>query len=241
MIEQTVILSARRAYEFGPDDLRLTVLSVSEVSQQIQQFFSFQVVQIGTPLQTFGPIPNTMPPGLAFDYGTTQTPDNVPTPMRFLHVEPQRIVVDVAGPSSAIDWTFEQLRFILTEARAPDGAPAIGEPVSVREYSEISIRYGFGFEEMIGGPLLDLAGGAFGETTTPLGIKFKAVDPEVGVRPAEVGSMSFSQGNLIELRAGTRPDDNTFFSAAELPTDRHLSWLQALDQGVDEARARTGR
>lgn len=239
MIEQTKILVSRRAYEFRPDELRLTVLTTAEVSQQIQQHFSFQVVQVATPLQTFGPIPVTMPPGLVFDYGTTQTPEDVPTPIRFLHFEPHRVVVDVAGPSSAIDWTFERLRLILEEARAPDGSPAIGNPENVREYSEISVRYDFGIEDVIGGPLLELAEetlGRGGLTVMPLGLKFGAVDPGAEVRPSEIGSMSYSRGGLVELRAGTRPEEKVFFSAAELPTSEHQAWLEALDRRVNGTR-----
>lgn len=243
MIEYTKILVARRSYEFQPDDLRLTVLTTAEVSRQVQDHFSFQMLQVATPLQTFGPIPITMPPGLVFDYGTTQTPEYEPAPIRFLHFEPQRIVVDVAGPSSAIDWTFERLQLILEEVRAPDGSPAIGEPASIREYSEISARYSFGIEEIIGGPLLDHAGETFGGkglTVMPLGIKFRAVEPSAAVHPIEIGSMSFSQGSFVELRAGTSPEDKTFFSAAELPTDEHLSWLEALDRRVSSMKGVSG-
>lgn len=243
MIEQIKILASRRAYEFRPDELRLTVLTTAEVSQLIQQHFSFQVVQVATPMQTFGPIPLTMPPGLVFDYGTTQTPEDAPTPIRFLHFEPHRIVVDVAGPSSAIDWTFERLQVILEEVRAPDGSPAIGEPESVKEYSEMTAHYSFGIEEVIGGPLLDLAGETFGGgglTVLPLGLKFGAVDPSAEVRPGDIGSMAFSQGSLIELRAGTRPEEKTFFSAMGLPTDEHRSWLEALDRRVSGTRDASG-
>ena len=243
MIEQIKILVSRRAYEFRPDDLRLTVLTTAEVSQQIQDHFSFQVLQVATPLQTFGPIPITMPPGLVFDYGTTQTPEYEPAPIRFLHFEPQRIVVDVAGPSSAIDWTFERLRLILEDVRAPDGSPAIGEPASIKEYSEISARYSFGIEDVIGGPLLDLASETFGGeelTVMPLGIKFGAVDPSAAVHPSEIGSMAFSRGSFVELRAGTTPEDKTFFSAAELTTDEHRSWLEALDQRMSGTEGASG-
>ncbi len=108
------------------------MLSVAEVHQQIWQYFSFQVVQIASPVQTFGPFPNTIPPGVVLDYGTTQTPEKSPTPIRFLYFEPGRIVIDVAGPSSAIDWTFRQLQRVLSEILSPDRSPVIGEPEMIR-------------------------------------------------------------------------------------------------------------
>ncbi len=236
-MKQPKIITARRAYEFRPDDLRLTVLSVEQVHQQIRQFFSFQVALVATPQQTFGPIPATVPPGVVLDFGTTQTPDEIPTPLRFMHFEPRRIVVDVAGPSSAIDWTYEQLQRILTEIRAPDGSPVIGEPNRIREYSEINVRFDFGFEKLVSGPLLKLAQKAFAEDdheVLPLGIKFHAVGPDGEVEPGRIGLSGFSEGNSIELRAGTRPNDGIFLSVAELPTDQHVAWLESLEREVSK-------
>jgi hypothetical protein len=236
-MEQVKILTARRAYEFRPDDLRLTVLSVAEIYHEIQQFFSFHVAVVATPQPMFGPIPNTLPPGVVLDFGTTQTSEGVPTPMRFLHFEPRRIVIDVAGPSSAIDWTYEQLQRILAEKKAPDGSPVIGEPEMVREYSEISVRYDFGFESLLGGPLIELARETFGDEThsvLPLGLKFQAVEPDATVSPGEIGAGRNSRGNALELRMSTRPEDRTYLSVTELPTDLHLAWLEALDRGVSK-------
>jgi hypothetical protein len=237
VIEQTKILTARRAYEFRPDDLRLSVLSVAQVHQQIQQFFSFQVGAVGTPQPTFGPIPNTLPPGVVLDFGTTQTPENVPTPMRFLHFEPRRIVIDVAGPSSAIDWTYEQIRRILAEVQSPDGSAVIGEPVRTRDYSEIIAHFDFDFEDLISGPLLELAKETFdedGRSVLPLSLKFRAVAPDEEADPGKITLGAFSDGNALELRAGTRPQDRTFYSVTEMPTDRHLAWLEALDQRLSQ-------
>lgn len=232
-MEQTKILTARRAYEFPPDELRLTVLSVNEVQKRIQQVFGFQAGGIGTPMQTFGPVLNTMPPGVVFDFGNTQTPDGAPTPVRFLHFEAERIVIDVAGPSSAIDWTFEQLRLLLEDVRAPDGSPAIGEFEKTREYSEVVARYGFDFGELVGGPLVELAQEMFGKdgrAVLPMGVKFQAAKSDAEVEPGNIGTMGFSRGNMMEIRSGTRPQDRMFMSVAEMPTDEHLAWLEKLDE-----------
>lgn len=241
-MEELKILAARRAYDFRTDDLRLTILSVAQIHQQIQQYFGFQVVQVATPLQTFGPIPNTIPPGVVFDYGMTQTPDEVPTPLRFLHFEPNRVVIDVAGPSSAIDWTFQQLRSILAEVRAPDGSATIGEPLRTRDYSEINVRYGFGLQEMVSGPLFEVAEEMLGEEgrkVLPLGIKFRAVAPDDTPNPGEIANINFSRGNQLEYRYDTQLGEGVLFSNAELPTDRHIAWLTALGErlvGVKERR-----
>lgn len=236
-MDQVKILTARRAYEFRPDDLRLTVLSVAQVHQQIARYFSFQVVQVAPPMPTFGPVRNTIPPGVVFDYGTTQTPEGAPTPFRFLHFEPERIVIDVAGPSSAIDWTFEQLQTVLAEVRAPDGSPIIGDSERVREYSQISVRYDFGFERLVSGPLVELARERFskeGGSVLPLGLKFQLVVPHAILSPGEIGHENFSRGNSVEFRAGTRPEDRIYLSNAEMPTDSHIVWLETLEQRVSQ-------
>lgn len=237
MIDKVTTLTARRAYEFRLDELRLSVLSVAEVHQQIQQFFTFQVTAVGPPQPTFGAVPRTMPPGVVLDYGSTQTPENIPVPLRFMHFEPMRIVIDVAGPSSAIDWTYEQLKRILGEVKSPDDSPIIGEPVRIRDYSEIVAHFDFDFEDLVSGPLLELAKETFGgdvRDVLPLGLKFRAVASDEEVDPGKIDRREFSEGNSIELRSGTRPQDRIFYSVTEMPTDRHLAWLEALDQRLSQ-------
>ncbi len=237
-MEQTKIISARRAYEFHPDDVRLSMLSLAAVRQAIQQSFSFEVAQIATPMQTFGPILNTIPPGLVFDFGNTQTPEGDPTPLRFLHIEPSRLVIDVAGPSSAIDFTFEHLWNVLSEVESPDGSPLIGEPHRIRDYSEISTKLKLDPEELFGNRWLTLAQKAFGgedKKVIPLGVRFQAIEPGNVVKPAEIGHINFARGNLIEIRTETNPENGVYLSGAEVPTDQHLAWLESLERELSKA------
>jgi hypothetical protein len=238
-MEDTKIITARRAYEFRRDDLRISMLSLAEVRQQIQQTFAFQIAEIAPPAPTFGPVQGTLPPGVVFDFGTTRTPgDYAATPIRFLHFEPTRIVVDVAGPSSAIDYTFQQLREILNETPAPDGTSSIGDPERVRNYSEITVHFDFDLEDLIGGPFLKLAKETFGGQDLeilPLGFKFRAMDPSDEARAGEIGTFAFSRGNQLEYRAETSPKDRIYFSVTELPTDQHLAWLESLNRQFSKA------
>src|SRR5947209_3127631 len=110
MLEQIKLLSSRRAYEFRPDDLRLSVLSVKPVQEQITQLFQFQTSIMGTPMATFGDVPVTYPPGFVFDMGVWISQNKQVIPIRFLHFEQRRIVIDVAGPSFAITAIFDQLQ-----------------------------------------------------------------------------------------------------------------------------------
>src|SRR5215204_4310238 len=116
MPDRVRILSARRAYEFGRDDLRLTMLSSLEIRQRIQQQFNFEVAQVATPVQTFGPVPTSLPPGLVFDVGSARLPEGPSVlPIRFIHFEALRIVIDAVGPSASIDLVFDQIKEIVSE------------------------------------------------------------------------------------------------------------------------------
>lgn len=227
LMDQIRLLTARRAYEFRPDDLRLSVLSTPDAQQQIRQLFEFQIVQIGPPLQTFGPIPATIPPGVIFDYGVASNTET-DVPVRFLHFEPFRIVVDVAGPTATIDWMYEQLNQLLRDIRDIDGSPAVGEPIRTVDYSEISAQLSFGLGDLLKQPVGRLAQDTFGEyegnsIVFPANINFLSVDPS-----QEIGSQTLS-GPSLQVRAGTKPEDRIFFSTAYLPTDPHLAWLSGLD------------
>lgn len=240
MVEQTRFISARRAYEYAPDDLRLTVLMAAGVNQQIVEFFSFQVAQAATPAPMFGPVPNTLPPGLVFDFGSTQTGEGLPAPLRFLHFEPQRIVIDVAGPSSAIDWTYNRLLDMSADLRAPDGSPAIGEPKRVLDYSEITARFSFGLEKLISEPLRAAAQRTFAgedkeQKVVPVSVKFRAAKPSDRIIPSEIGAAGMSRGQIIEVRGDTRLEEGIYFSATNLPTDEHLAWIEVLDQQLRES------
>ena len=84
------IISARRSYEFPQDGIRLTLLSTQPVVAFIKDAFSFEFAAVATPMETFGPIPNTLPPGVVFNYGIAPSPEESGTPIRFLHIEQRR-------------------------------------------------------------------------------------------------------------------------------------------------------
>jgi hypothetical protein len=79
-------------------------------------------------MPTFGPIENTIPPAVVCDIGAVSFPEGSATPIRFIHFESRRVVIDIAGPSSRIDVVFEQLQQILAMVAVPDGSAAMGTP-----------------------------------------------------------------------------------------------------------------
>src|SRR5713226_7710191 len=128
MLEQVKILTSRRAYEFSADAIRLTMLSIQPVQQQIKQLFDFQSAIIGSPMPTFGAVPATYPPGLVFNLGVWIHQEEHIVPIRFLHFEQNRIIIDVAGPTTAIDGIADRLFHFLSGIQAADGSPIVGEP-----------------------------------------------------------------------------------------------------------------
>jgi hypothetical protein len=232
MLERVKLITSRRAYEFRSDDLRLSALSTKPVQEQIQQLFQFQVAVMGVPAPTFGDVPTTYPPGFVFDVGVWISPDEQLVPIRFLHFEQRRIVIDVAGPSSAITAIFERLRQFLSGLHIPDGSPVIGEPEHVLDYSEITAKYSFSLEVLIPKPLRKLLDATVKEKGSgedwillpTLAMQMYPIKQELIRGPVPNDTRVFT----FALRAGTRPDEHVYFSGAPLVSEEHLVFLEEL-------------
>src|SRR5260370_10595055 len=149
MLNNLKLLSSRRAYEFAPDEIRLTLLSMQPVSEFVKQSLGFQSAVLGTPMPTFGEAEYTFPLGVVFNNGVFQAAEQRLIPIRYLHIEARRVVIDVAGPSSAIDSIFETLNQQLANVRASDGSPALGKPAKILDVSEFSFHLSAGPDELL--------------------------------------------------------------------------------------------
>src|SRR5436309_6267751 len=174
MLEQVKILTSRRAYEFGADAIRLSTLSIQPIQQQIQQLFGFQSSAIGAPISTFGAVPATYPPGIVFNLGVWIHQEEQIVPIRFIHFEQNRIVIDVAGPTVAIDGIAERLFHFLSGLQAADGSPVVGEPKRVNDYSEITAQFPCPLDAIFSRPLqrllsktMSIGGGDKSKTMVP--------------------------------------------------------------------------
>jgi len=233
MPEQVKILTSRRAYEFGPDALRLTMLSIQAVQLQIQQLFGFQSTVIGTPMATFGEVPATYPPGVVFNLAGWIHREEYIVPIRFIHFEQNRIVIDAAGPSAAIDGIAERLFQFLSGLRAPDGTPVVGEPERILDYSEISAHFSHPLDAIFPKPLRRLLSKTMSisvDNTSKVIIPTVSVrafpkDEKVPVIPSATDPHAFT----FALRSGTRPDEFIFYSGAPLDSETHLNYLNELE------------
>ncbi len=139
-LDDVRVLSARRAYDFAPDDIRLTVLCTTPVMDFIRQTFDFQYASIDQPPPSFGPVPDAVPSGLVFATGSLALDNGDLTPIRFLHIEPRRIVVDVAAPSDALDAVFDALVEAVNQVPVTGSNVTIGDVTNTVDYSGLTAR-----------------------------------------------------------------------------------------------------
>ncbi len=235
MPQNVSLLTSRRSYEFLPDAIRLTVLTIPEHREKITEAFRFEVAGVGTPQPTFAEPVRTIPPGLAFDMGSISV-DGELFAIRFIHVEARRIVVDVAGPSRIIEYVYERLRTLLVDMTAPDGQPAVGEHERVLDYSEYVARFDFAPESFVNPMLVALV--------RQTGMQMEH-GQELALVPSlyivEQASEEVSRGSVVEplstmfqfsVRAGSKPGDRMYFSAAPVDSDKHSALLAAIDEAL---------
>lgn len=239
MASSVNVLSARRSYEFRQDDIRLTLVSNRGVIEHVREHFKFQFAEVRTPPDAFGPVPSTFPPGLVFALGITPYPENGATAIRSLSIEPMRVVIDAAGPSSVLDPTFDELRQLLHGIYASDGAPPIGEPIRTLDSSDLTVHLSFPPDALLPLPLRDTLVGAFHpvdsqkdtpEVVLPF-LQVRLQSPEVEYLGSGSPSNRFLQ---LDLRSNTSPNDRIYYSSASLHTDAHIALLNQLDEKMSD-------
>jgi hypothetical protein len=233
MPSKVKVLSARRAYEFSPDDLRLTLLSVSAVIERIQDTFKFQQALPGTPTPTFGPVPQTLPPGLAFGTGSFVSEETGVVPIRLLHFEPRRIVLDVAGHSSTIGPIYLYLTELLKGLVASDGTEAIGQYTRILDSSEITAKLSFPAGQTLAPALLDvftaaLGANGHGKVGVPtIGVQLQ--DPNAEFAGVTGGNQVGGPAIQLALRQGRQLSEQIYYSVAPLTTEAHIEYLAKLE------------
>lgn len=231
LLEDVTFLTARRAYEFRVDDLRLSALCTKPVEDRLQELFHFRSSIMASPMAMFGDVPATYPPGYVFDLGFWMSPIGLLVPIRFIHFEQRRIVIDVAGESDAITPIYELMCTAIRELQLADGAEIVGEPEVVYDYTEITARCGFSLLSMLGPNPLELMQRA-GRTNRNAqdsavpSIVLQMLPANEEYKGASPGSSPHSF--TLSVRAGTKPEDRIYFSGAPVDTDAHVAYLKEL-------------
>jgi hypothetical protein len=241
MPQEVKVISARRGFEFRADDIRLTMLSAEPVVQAIQAAFRFQTVSLGTPQATFGPVTATVPPGVIFQSGVWTTEDKQIVPVRFIHCEPRRIVIDIPGPTKHISGIYSTLIDVTRQMQAPDGTQLIGEPEQISDHSEVTAKFDAGLDAWLPPSLREVFRGALGlnEEGDDLAM-IPTFTVQTGSFQEEYpGSVVAFNARFLQfaLRAGAKPGDHVYFSAAPLDTEAHLNYLAALERVLPSINA----
>lgn len=235
MASDLKLITSRRAYEFRMDELRLSLLCTPQVQEQIGRAFAFQAGGLGTPPPTFGPIQATVPPGLIYNFGSWQGPNESPTPVRFIHFEQRRIVIDIAGPSSVIDSIFQALRELVKDLAIADGSPVIGEVERTLDYSEFSGRFSFDLNELLAPKAQSSLRRAMnlGQQDVDSMIVLPSITMSTHRADEEFsGAVPESKQLMLAVRAGTRPEDGVGFSGAPLVSEAHHQYLTELEKAL---------
>jgi len=241
-MEDFRVLDARRGYFFRPDHLRLTVLTLNHVRERIRSTFAFQTARVEAPPPTFGPILETQPPGLVFELGELPDRDNRVIPIRFLYVEAQRIVIAIAGPSSAIDEVYTRLVGIARKEQTPDGSPVISDFTLRHDLSQVTARLNFRSSDFLQPDVADSLRASFSRPA----LRRPELALSITLQPVDKGAEYLGEGEPNQIahlapRAGFPLSDGMYFSAAPLDTTAHQSYLSDLEAKLAPRRARTVR
>lgn len=232
MAEDYTILSARRAYEFPQDSVRLTAVTTTRVQDLIQDEFSFQQVKLGPPAPIFSPVKETNPPGLVGIFGQAILQRGEFVPIRYISIDATRIVVDIAGPSAAIDEVYRRLLDLLGGVHLAGEIPIVGEPERTRDHSELSARLSGPSYAMLARSLRDVFPQSFRDADVPKGATLLPTIQIQMMLPNQEYVGLLPPNTALLVRAGTRPDDHVFVSGAYLDTESHRDYLERIDAAL---------
>lgn len=147
-------------------------------------------------------------------------------------LEQRRIVIDVAGPSSAITAIYNRIKEFFSNLHAPDGTPVIGEMERTLDYSEITARFPFSLDTLLAEPFRTLLKSVLPEDSTEDSIMlptFSARVYPINQELADVPPLNDVRSLSFTLRAGTRPHQHIYLSTTPLNSEIHLRYLQQLE------------
>lgn len=237
MPKDVKILTNRKGFEFATDGICLPVIATRPIMDHIQQLFQFQLVTIGSPMPTFGEVLNTFPPGVIFDHGVAFLAEKHMIPIRFLHFDSQRMVIDATGDSAAINTIMKQIVDLVNEVQTSSGEPVIGKPEQTLNYSELSAQFSFPLDTLLVPALRQVLQKALhgpesekeGQNNPPLALTF-TLSPLAPSNsdPSKTTPIPFT----FTTRTGTQPEEHIYFSSAPLDAETHTAYLNELETAL---------
>jgi hypothetical protein len=154
-----------------------------------------------------------------------------------LYFTVDQVGFDVAAPSVFIDDAYDLLRQVLGSIQAPDGTAVIGEPVGHRDRSQISFSLR-GLQQFLRPKgFVDALDSWAGKPIIPARNTL-AVALRLSVQPAATpygeGDGDAGRTFLLEPSAGRTLESDAYRSVAPLPSDEHMSFLNALANCMDQ-------
>ena len=232
MTLELTAISARRAYEYGIDSIRLSVICTEAVQANLIEAFKFKSAEVAIPQSTFGETQLTTPPGLVLQVGEANARDGQVVPIRALMFDSVRIVIDIAAPSEFIDEIAARVFEVLSGHTAPDGRSLLGEPIAVRDQSdlvfELRLPVTLGVADPVWRVIARHIPSGYAPAVTLL------------IRASVTGIFGGAgEAFVLEPRGGSRIGANSWFSSAPLPSAAHGSYVKELVAAVSgRARAR---
>lgn len=226
----TIILSARQSLEFPGDGIRLTALSMPTVVDAVRHRFGFHRAMLGRPQGSVGP--NTIPPGIVFQVGIWNGAEAGPVMIRFINIEAQRIVFDVAGPSEVLpEIVGEFFGTVRQVARTYDDGVALADPSRILDYSEMTVKLPESLDILWDSKIRKLIAATTSisksDTIIP-GMSFQVSPPSEPYGGDPAGTIGGNMAYQLSLRRQTLPGDLVYFSGAPLPTTPHKNYLDEL-------------
>ena len=235
MIEDFRVLSARREYVFGADQLRLSMVNTPGVQNLLRQTFSFKATQQGAGLPLFHPSIPSNPPGIVFAGGAWANPDGHVVFIRGLSFDVLRMVIDIVGHSHDIDVIATTILDMVNSQRTFDGNNILGDIKSTRDYSEVSAVFPYPVSKMLH-PNVRETVEKWLPSHGPLKkwlpqIHWQAIDPS---EPYPGETQIEGHVSAIGTRMGSAENEHLFFSSAALDTQQHYDYLVELSNVLSD-------
>ena len=230
MANNARILSSSRSYEFLPDRMRLSVLSLPSVIARLQETFRFGIARPGVPPAMFGPVVATAPPGVVCQLGTFADGDGAEFHLRELYVEPRRVVISVAGEARNLDFVWERLRSLLMDIGHQDAIQ--GDPHAIRHASEVSAQLKIPPSALVASGVMESVAPFVqdgGQVWVPAihGVIYRPDDEYEGDFPGP--GVGVKNVWVLSLRAGSAvANGHDFYSSAPLEATEHIAFLSRL-------------